>query len=93
MPLVFVALIELAVNFAAVAAIIGFVVAAYFIATSLYAGLSGKAGDPGEPLQAPTTTIGTNIPVIFGTRRCPVIIAGYWNVRIVKEFVNSGAKK
>jgi hypothetical protein len=46
-----------------------------------------------EPLDIPTTEVGTNIRVIFGKRMVPVYLAWYGNVRILKIKVSSQGKK
>lgn len=46
-----------------------------------------------KQLEVPTTEIGTNIPVLFGKARVPVIIAWYGDLAIKKVKVSSAGKK
>ena len=52
------------------------------------------AEEPPDPLNVPTTTIGTNIGVLWGTRllKQPIMV-WYGNVRIIKVKVDAQAKK
>lgn len=73
--------------------IISLVLSVATFAMSLFGGAAKAPKVEDKQLEVPTSEIGTNIPVLFGKARIPVIIAWYGDLAIKKVKVSSAGKK